>query len=37
MIRVLLADDEPLARERLALAVAGIPEAEVVAMARNGR
>lgn len=37
MIRVLLADDEPLARERLALAVAGIPEAEVVGMARNGR
>lgn len=37
MIRVLLADDEPVARERLALAVAGIPEVELAGMVRNGR
>lgn len=37
MIRILLADDEPVALERLELAVAGIPDAEVVAKAANGR
>lgn len=37
MIQVLLADDEPVALERLALAIACIPEAELVASARNGR
>ena len=37
MIRILLADDEPVALERLALAVACIPDAELVASARNGR
>lgn len=36
-MRVLLADDEPVALERLELALAGIPSAEVVARARNGR
>ncbi|WP_407353633.1 LytR/AlgR family response regulator transcription factor [Luteimonas sp. R10] len=37
MIRILLADDEPVALERLELAVACIPDAEPVASARNGR
>lgn len=37
MIRILLADDEPVALERLALAVACIPDTELVASARNGR
>jgi DNA-binding LytR/AlgR family response regulator len=37
MIRILLADDEPVALQRLELAVAGIPDAEVVARAANGR
>lgn len=37
MIRILLADDEPIALERLELAVAGIPDAELVAKARNGK
>lgn len=37
MIRILLADDEPVALDRLELAVAGIPEAELVAKARNGK
>lgn len=36
MIRILLADDEPVALERLELAVAGIPDAELVAKAKNG-
>ena len=37
MIRLLLADDEPIALERLELAARGIAEAVVVATARNGR
>lgn len=37
MIRILLADDEPVALDRLELAVAGIPDAELVAKARNGK
>ncbi|MEZ0471765.1 LytR/AlgR family response regulator transcription factor [Luteimonas salinilitoris] len=37
MIRILLADDEPVALERLEVAVACIPDAELVASARNGR
>ncbi|WP_457095670.1 LytR/AlgR family response regulator transcription factor [Lysobacter sp. P5_B9] len=37
MIRILLADDEPIALDRLELAVAGIPDAELVAKARNGK
>ena len=36
-MRVLLADDEPVALDRLELALAGIPEASLVARARNGR
>jgi DNA-binding LytR/AlgR family response regulator len=35
-MRVLLADDEPMAIERLELALAGIPEARLVGAARNG-
>ncbi|GAB3377522.1 LytR/AlgR family response regulator transcription factor [Lysobacter fragariae] len=37
MIRILLADDEPIALDRLELAVAGIPDAQLVAKARNGK
>lgn len=37
MIRILLADDEPVALERLELAVACIPDSELVATSRNGR
>ena len=37
MMRVLLADDEPIALDRLELSLAGIPTAELVARARNGR
>jgi DNA-binding LytR/AlgR family response regulator len=37
VIRILLADDEPIALERLELAVAGIPDAQLVAKARNGK
>lgn len=37
MIRILLADDEPVALDRLELAVAGIPDAQLVAKARNGK
>lgn len=37
MIRLLLADDEPVALERLKLTAASVPDAEVVATARNGR
>lgn len=37
MIRILLADDEPVALERLELAIACIPDAELAASARNGR
>lgn len=37
MIRILLADDEPVALERIGLAATCIPDAEVVATARNGR
>ena len=36
-MRTLLADDEPLALERLEFFFRGIPEAEVVGMARDGR
>lgn len=36
-MRVLLADDEPIALDRLELALAGIPSAQLVARARNGR
>lgn len=36
-MRVLLADDEPVALDRLELALAGIPAASLVARARNGR
>ena len=37
MMRVLIADDEPVAVERLELALSCIPEVEVVAAARSGR
>jgi len=37
VIRILLADDEPIALERLELAVVGIPDAQLVAKARNGK
>jgi DNA-binding LytR/AlgR family response regulator len=37
VIRILLADDEPIALDRLELAVAGIPDAQLVAKARNGK
>jgi DNA-binding LytR/AlgR family response regulator len=37
MIRILLADDEPIALDRLELAVAGIPDAQLVGKARNGK
>lgn len=37
MISILLADDEPVALERLEVAIACIPDAELVASARNGR
>lgn len=37
MIRILLADDEPVALARLGLAAATMPDIEVVATARNGR
>lgn len=37
MIRILLADDEPVALERLQVAIACVPDAELVAVARNGR
>jgi len=37
VIRILLADDEPIALDRLELAVAGIPDALLVAKARNGK
>ena len=36
-MRVLLADDEPVAAERLELALSCIPEAELVGTARNGK
>jgi DNA-binding LytR/AlgR family response regulator len=36
-MRVLLADDEPLALERLELALSELPEATLVGTARNGR
>lgn len=36
-MRVLLADDEPIALDRLELALAGIPAASLAARARNGR
>jgi DNA-binding LytR/AlgR family response regulator len=36
-MRVLLADDEPVALARLELALAGVPSASLVARARNGR
>jgi DNA-binding LytR/AlgR family response regulator len=36
-MNVLLADDEPVALERLQLALAGVPDARLVATARNGR
>ena len=36
-MRVLVADDEPVAVERLELALSCIPEVEVVGTARNGR
>jgi len=36
-MRVLLADDEPLALERLELALSGLAEATLVGTARNGR
>jgi DNA-binding LytR/AlgR family response regulator len=36
-MRLLLADDEPVALERLELALAGMPEASVAGTARNGR
>lgn len=36
-MRVLIADDEPLARERLGQLLAEVPEAEVVGQARDGR
>lgn len=36
-MRVLLADDEPIALDRLELALAGTPAAQLVARARNGR
>jgi DNA-binding LytR/AlgR family response regulator len=36
-MRVLIADDEPIALERLQLALTCVPEAELVAAARNGR
>ena len=37
MMRVLIADDEPVALERLELALSCVPEAQLVAAARNGR
>ena len=37
MVRVVIADDEPIALERLELAIIGIPEAELVGKARNGK
>ena len=37
MIRILLADDEPIARQRLELGLACIPETQLVASAKNGR
>jgi DNA-binding LytR/AlgR family response regulator len=37
VIRILLADDEPIALDRLELAAAGIPDAQLVAKARNGK
>jgi DNA-binding LytR/AlgR family response regulator len=37
VIRVLLADDEPIALQRLELALACIPEVRLVASAKNGR
>jgi len=37
VIRILLADDEPVALDRLELAVAGIPDAELVGKAKNGK
>jgi DNA-binding LytR/AlgR family response regulator len=36
MIRILLVDDEALALKRLAVALKGIPEAEVIGQARDG-
>ncbi len=36
-MRVLIADDEPVAVERLELALSCIPEAELVGVARNGK
>jgi two-component system LytT family response regulator len=36
-LKVLIADDEPLARERLRLLLAGDPEIQIVAECRNGR
>ena len=36
-LRVLIADDEPLARERLRFLLAGDPEIQIVAECRNGR
>ncbi len=37
LMRVLIADDEPVALERLALALSFVPEAELVARAKTGR
>ena len=37
MMRVLIADDEPVALERLELALSCVPEAELVGSARTGR
>lgn len=37
MIRVVIADDEPIALERLELAMAGVSDAQVVGKARNGK
>lgn len=37
MIRILLADDEPVALERLEVAIACIPDAELAGAAKNGR
>jgi DNA-binding LytR/AlgR family response regulator len=37
MMKVLIADDEPVALERLELALSCVPEAELVASARTGR
>lgn len=36
-MRVLLADDEPIALERLQMALACVPDAELVAKAKNGK